>query len=212
VDPPPTNPSRAERVVKSFAFSVFLFLVWGTFTVSHARTALERFSWMQAVWVAYNATLAVLFLVRSRPSVVSLDPIHWIVALATSFSGFFFRRYEPVPDTAERLGEVLVLGGVVLSGIGALSLGRSYDVFPALRGVTTGGLYALVRHPMYVASMVIRLGYLAANRSNYNLMIFAIMLGLYALRAAFEESTLWRDERYREYARQVPYRFIPGVY
>jgi len=208
----PTNPSFAERVVKSFGFSLVLFLIWGAFTVTHVRKVLEQFSPMQAVWVVYNATLAVLFLVRSRPSVVSLNPIHWVVALATSFSGFFFRRYEPVPETAERLGEVLVLIGVVLSGIGALSLGRSYDVFPALRGVTTKGLYAVVRHPMYVASMILRLGYLAANGSLYNVAGFVVMVGLYSLRAAFEESTMQSDERYREYARRVRYRFVPAVY
>lgn len=121
-----------ERFVKSFAFSLFCFLIWGSMSFARARHLAHEFSWMEAVWVAYNALFAGLFLVRTRPVVVSLDPIHWLVALLTSFSGFFLR---PSLGAWLRLGilpDLLILLGLVGSGTTAVALRRSYDFLPAL--------------------------------------------------------------------------------
>ena len=203
----------AERLLKSFGFSVALFLFWGTWTVLRGRSLLERFELAECAWVVYNATISMLFLVRSRPSVVSMDPVHWLVALATSFSGMFFHRYvaDP-PPLRSAMADCSVYAGLLASGVAAVSLGRSYDFLPALRGVQTRWLYGLVRHPMYLSAMVIRLGYLLRHCSYYNLVVFLVMVWLYVKRAAFEETIMRNDPRYREYTEKVPYKFLPGLH
>src|SRR3989304_6265654 len=113
---------------------------------------------MEGLGLASNATITLLFLVRTRPSRVSLNPLHWLVALLTSFSGLFFEGRSTSPYHADLLGDALILLGLTGSGSAAVALGRSYDFLPALRGVSTGWLYRYVRHPMYVSSIVMRLG------------------------------------------------------
>ena len=83
---------RVERALKSFALSVLLFLTWGSLTALKARSLRADFAWIELAWVAYNALIAILFLIRSRPSQVSMNPWHWFVALITSFAGLFFAR------------------------------------------------------------------------------------------------------------------------
>jgi protein-S-isoprenylcysteine O-methyltransferase Ste14 len=110
------------------------------------------------------------------------------------------------------LAEVLIGLAIALGIWSALLLGRSYDFLPALRGVRTEWLYQIVRHPMYLSSMVIKLGYVLKHPSIYNLLIFAIVVVLYDKRAKYEEDVMSSDVSYRNYLRQVRYRFIPGVY
>jgi protein-S-isoprenylcysteine O-methyltransferase Ste14 len=202
-----------ERVLKSFAFSVALFVVWGWVAYRKAKGLVSHFDAVELAWCVYNAAISVLFLVRTRPSVVSTDPVHWVVALITSFSGYFFQTYSSRQDSAlTRTANGLIGAGLLLGIFTAVSLGRSYDFLPALRGVQTGWAYSAVRHPMYLSSIVIRLGYFFRHASPYNLAVFIIVLWLYALRCRFEETVMARDSRYSAYMREVPWRLVPGLY
>ncbi len=200
-----------ERFLKSFVFSALCAVVWGYFGASRARALVHDFSWMEVVWLAYNVTISALFLVRSRPSQLSMKPVHWLVALLTSFSGLFFARGVAGGATLVLVGDVLVLVGLAGSGTAAVALGRNYDFVPALRGVSTGWLFRYIRHPMYAASIIIRLGYLTTHLSAYNCVVFLIMVWLYDQRAGFEEQIMRNDPRYREYENRVRFRFVPGL-
>ena len=205
--------TTTERILKSFGFSLALFLFWGSLTAWRTRGLVEHFGPIECAWLIYNATSSVLFLIRSRPSIVSMNPVHWIVALVTSFSGFVFKRYgvEPLPIWAV-MSDTLIFLGLVLGGAAALALGRSYDFLPALRGVQAKWVYEVIRHPMYLSSIAIRLGYLVRHFSVYNLAVFVVTAWLYDKRAAFEEAIMRNDPRYRDYAQKVRSRFLPGIY
>ncbi len=204
--------SSVERFVKSFAFSLLLGAIWATLSASRTRSLFARFSWIEFLWVFYNVAITVLFVIRSRPAVVSLNPLHWVVALLTSFSGFFFQRLESSNPGAELVSTALTGLGLALGIAAAINLGRSYDVFPALRGIRTGFLYGRVRHPMYTSSLIIRLGYVVANPSWYNAALFFALVWLYILRAGYEESILARNSDYLSYAQRVRCRFVPFVF
>ena len=187
--------------------------VWVALTAGRTRTLLRSWDPIDALWVAYNAILAGLFLIRSRPAVVSMNPVHWIVALLTSFSGLFFGKQ---PDSASPglsgVADVLIVAGLIFSGLTALYLGRSYDFLPALRGVQTRGPYRFVRHPMYALSLLMRFSYVLKHPSPQNVVILLIVILLYDRRAAFEESIMRHDARYRSYEEMVRCRFLPKVY
>jgi protein-S-isoprenylcysteine O-methyltransferase Ste14 len=95
---------------------------------------------------------------------------------------------------------------------GKLSLGRSFGLMPANRGIVCSGLYRVVRHPIYLGYLVTHAAYVAANPSVWNIaLLTAADLALMA-RAVCEEATLARDAEYRAYQGRVRWRVVPGVF
>jgi protein-S-isoprenylcysteine O-methyltransferase Ste14 len=202
-----------ESFLKSFAFSGLLCLVWGSFSVFHGRRLLESFEFTELLWFVYNVTISLLFLVRVRPSLVSMNLVHWVVALVTCFSGFIFVRQDtnggPILSFA---ADSLIVFAIVLGIVTAFILGRSYDFLPALRHVKTEYVYEIVRHPMYLSSIIIKLGYVLKNPSIYNICLLMVITVLYDKRAKYEEEIMSRSDSYVMYLRRVKYRFMPGIY
>jgi protein-S-isoprenylcysteine O-methyltransferase Ste14 len=95
---------------------------------------------------------------------------------------------------------------------GKLSLGRSFGLMPANRGVVSTGMYRLVRHPIYLGYLVTHVAFLAANptAANFTLLVAADVALM--MRAVCEERTLARDSAYREYQHRVRWRVLPGVF
>ncbi len=202
-----------ESFLRSFAFSVLLSLSCAALAAPHAWALLKGFDVFELLYLAYNLTVAFLFLIRTRPSLVSMSLVHWTVALLTSFSGFFFVREDANPPAALLLsGDTLIGVSVLFSLMAAMVLGRSFDIFPALRRVKTRYVYQIVRHPIYLSAIVLRLGYVLKNPSVYNAELLALVAVLYDRRAKYEEDILSHDRSYVEYLRRVKYRFVPGVY
>jgi len=202
-----------ESFLRSFACSAMLSLSCAVLAAPHAWALLKGFDAFELLNLIYNLMVAFLFLIRTRPSLVSMSPLHWAVALLTSVSGFFFARYGSNPHAALVLtGDTLIGAGVLLVFLAALVLGRSFDLFPALRRVKTQYLYRIVRHPIYLSALVLRLGYVLKNPSMYNAALLIVVAVLYDRRARYEEDILSHDRSYLDYLRQVKYRFVPGVY
>jgi protein-S-isoprenylcysteine O-methyltransferase Ste14 len=202
-----------EAFLKSFAFSVLLCLYCVLFAVLRARALLKGFDLFELLHFAYNMTLAWFFLVRVRPSVVSMNLTHWVVALVTSFSGFLFARTGSHGRSLLLFtGDALIAVAILSSLAAALTLGRSFDVFPALRRVKTRYAYGIVRHPIYLSALILRVGYILKNPSLYNAALLALVAVLYDRRAKYEEDILSCDNSYVDYLRRVKYRVVPGIY
>ena len=78
--------------------------------------------------------------------------------------------------------------------------------------LVTNGLYAVVRHPLYFAWMLL---VFAAPHITMTRLTFAVLSTSYlAIAIPFEERSLIRvfGVDYREYQRRVRWRMIPGVY
>ena len=202
-----------ESFLKSFTFSFLLFLFWGYFSLISIRTLLKGFDFIELLWLIYNVTISLLFLIRAKPSVVSMNLIHWAVALITSFSGFLFFRENTNNNPALLFAaDVLIISSLFLGILTSFILARSYDFLPALRHVKTKFVYQIIRHPMYLSSIIIKLGYVLKNPSIYNILLLAVIIVLYDKRAKFEEDIMSHNNSYTDYLQQVKYRFIPGIY
>ena len=106
---------------------------------------------------------------------------------------------------------VSVCGLLVVIG-GKLSLGRSFGLMPANRGVVSTGLYRLVRHPIYLGYLITHAAFVAANPTMWNVLtLVGADLALMA-RAVCEERTLALDPAYRDYQQQTRWRVLPGVF
>jgi protein-S-isoprenylcysteine O-methyltransferase Ste14 len=106
---------------------------------------------------------------------------------------------------------ILACGLVIVIG-GKLSLGRSFGLMPANRGVVSTGLYRLVRHPIYMGYLFTHVGFLIANPTIWNVLILVVTDTAMFVRAVCEEETLALDPAYREYRQQVRWRIVPGVF
>ena len=103
------------------------------------------------------------------------------------------------------IGLLIVIGG-------KMSLGRSFGLMPANRGIVCSGLYRVVRHPIYLGYLITHAAYLAANPTMWNFLVLATAdLGLMA-RAVCEEGTLARDPEYVAYQSRVRWRVVPGLF
>ena len=118
-----------------------------------------------------------------------------------------------VPAIApEMLTVALSAAGLAIVIVGKVTLGRSFGLMPANRGVVSSGVYRLVRHPIYLGYLVTHVAFLAANPSVWNITALVAADAALLARAVCEEATLARDERYRTYQQQVRWRVCPGVF
>ena len=107
-------------------------------------------------------------------------------------------------DLKSMLGLGLVLGGLAIRSWAAGILHKQSQL-------TTSGPYSLVRHPLYVGSFMMMLGFCALIDDAENIwFVLGPFVGLYLLGILSEERTLGQrfGTRWRDYAKSVP-RFLP---
>lgn len=108
----------------------------------------------------------------------------------------------------------LVLSGLVIAMLGIVSLGNSLTATPVPKAnaeLRTTGLYALVRHPIYLGLILICLGLTIFSSSVWGIVILVALNVLLSYKARFEETLLLEKfTGYADYAARVG-RIIPGI-
>jgi protein-S-isoprenylcysteine O-methyltransferase Ste14 len=160
--------------------------------------------------VLLSEGIVVLFLlIRRGTDKISVNARDWIVAFGATVAPLLIVNPETV--FLPRIGLFLMLVGFGFHAAAKLALRRSFGVVPADRGLQMVGLYAFVRHPMYVGYVVTHLGFLLAAPSAWNAAVYAVTWGLFVGRIILEERFLSVNPDYRAYCGKVRYRLIPGV-
>ena len=160
-----------------------------------------------------SETLVVVLTVMRRTTSVIDRSYRARVLTALSILGPMLVRPAAVASLApEVLTVLLSAAGLTIVIAGKLSLGRSFGLMPANRGIVSTGLYRLVRHPIYLGYLITHTGFVAANPTPWNLLM--LVGGDLALmwRAVCEEQTLQQDEAYRAYQQEVRWRVVPRVF
>lgn len=172
-----------------------------------------RFGYIEAAYLAQTLLVGVLFLVRRPAKALDESPGHQAVAVAAFLSGVAF---VGAPATADPLlvgvSRGVVFAANVLGIVTLANLGKSFGVLIAFREVRTGGLYSLVRHPMYGTDILLRVGYLVSHATPVTGILFAVSTACYVYRAVLEERFLAAQPEYRAYMEKVRYRLIPYVF
>jgi protein-S-isoprenylcysteine O-methyltransferase Ste14 len=79
--------------------------------------------------------------------------------------------------------------------------------------VVTTGPYQYVRHPMYVGIIIAMLSVPLALGSWWALLPAALIMIIFIVRTGLEDRTLMEElPGYQEYARQVCYKLLPGIW
>jgi protein-S-isoprenylcysteine O-methyltransferase Ste14 len=114
-----------------------------------------------------------------------------------------------VPDMYTAL---LSGAGLLVIIAGKATLGRSFGLMPAHRGLVSTGIYGWVRHPIYAGYLLTHVAFLIAHPAPWNLALLVASDLSLLVRACYEERTLARDPAYVNYMRRVPWRVAPGVF
>jgi protein-S-isoprenylcysteine O-methyltransferase Ste14 len=93
-----------------------------------------------------------------------------------------------------------------------MTLGRSFGLMPANRGVVSSGVYRVVRHPIYLGYLFTHVAFLFATPSTWNIAALLAADAALLMRAVCEEHTLSQDSQYRAYQQTVRWRVCPGLF
>jgi protein-S-isoprenylcysteine O-methyltransferase Ste14 len=160
------------------------------------------------LFIVSEGMIAVMVLFRRGTEAISLRPVDWLTGVLGTALPMLYQ-----PTGGGWVGGAMLMAAGLLISVGAkLSLRRSFGVIAANRGVKRGGLYAAVRHPMYLGYLVTYIGALALNPSVWNAVLLSAWLVFEILRIFAEERVLMQDEAYREHAAKVKFRLVPGLW
>ena len=185
--------------------SLILALFTWRYAIPDAYTPIELF-------VVLHIQAALIFAFRQPARYSTRRPLEILV---TVLSLTYFLTFEL---NSRSSAPVALAGGIVtsirsvLTIVSVQSLGQSFAILPALRDIRTFGTYRFVRHPIYLSYIIAALGTLMRHPSLRNTIVVLAGIGLMLWRIRFEERLLTQDERYRNYAAEVRYRLIPGLY
>lgn len=161
--------------------------------------------------LASEALVVVLTVFRRPAAIVDRS---WTARLLTAFATFGPPLVKPsaVAGAPESFTVALTAIGLIIVVMGKISLGRSFGLTPANRGVVCSGLYRVVRHPIYLGYLLTHLGFVIANPLNWNWIVLGAADVALMFRAVREEKTLALDPAYRDYLQRTRWRIVPGVF
>jgi protein-S-isoprenylcysteine O-methyltransferase Ste14 len=159
-----------------------------------------------------EALVVLLVLLRRNATVVDRR-LHVRAATMVSMVSPFLVRPGPVGSLfPESVNVALAAIGLSIVVAGKISLGGSFGLLPAHRGLVQGGVYRVVRHPIYVGYLLSHVAFVFSHPSLWNIGVFAVGDLALIARVVFEERTLARDSAYTRYCQQVRWRLLPGLY
>jgi protein-S-isoprenylcysteine O-methyltransferase Ste14 len=183
--------------------------------LSYARTFLTQeltplLVVRETFFAAYLLMAFILLAVRNRATAFTGNKADYAYTILGFTSPLFF-QISPYAGPFV-LAASLEFIGLVFVVSAFTSLNRSFGLAPENRGIKTGGVYRIVRHPMYLGYILAEAGYLIENSSTLNVFIFLVSALFLLLRLRAEERLLQQDQAYRSYARKTRWRLLPLVY
>ncbi len=167
------------------------------------------------IYVVQHIVVLVIAVTRRPPKAQDrslLSGTAVAVAYSYSYAQVIYLNWVPGDPAWPNAGLVIVTVAASLSFASLLTLGRLFGVRPALRGLTMGGPYRVIRHPMYLAYMIADVGY---NLQEWNVGTVVLTVSgwaslLYRIHA--EERILSQDAGWPKYLMSVRYRLLPGLW
>jgi class 3 adenylate cyclase/protein-S-isoprenylcysteine O-methyltransferase Ste14 len=169
------------------------------------------------VWIVYVATVfEILFMISSfalyyyaayGPSLNVLHRSSWTSWLTDFLLPHFSYTSSPLLNALPNLGGPLIALGALLFAVGFIQV---YGAKVGRRGLVTGGLYRLARHPQYLGLALVGLGAFLLWPRVLVLVAYVTMLFLYERLAGWEETRCLAKfgDAYREYQRRTG-MFLP---
>jgi len=208
--PPALQRRRFLADVPDTLARIFVAALFVLFSIRLGNSFLETLRPTTLLLLCSESLIVVLMIVRR--SAIVVDRV-WKTRAVTALS--IVGPYLVQPD-GNGLPDIytspLLAGGLLLVIGGKVSLGRSFGIMPANRGVVRAGAYRVVRHPIYTGYLITHVAFAFGNPTAWNLAtLFAADLAL-TIRALYEERVLRHDPRYVDYCALVRWRLLPGLF
>jgi protein-S-isoprenylcysteine O-methyltransferase Ste14 len=180
----------------------------------HAASNFAQTSQVISLMMIVSEALPVAFVLFRRPSqMLSAHPLDWSVGIAGTMMPLLVRPSTTSSALVPVVGCLLIMiAGIYLEIAAKLSLGRSFGIIAANRGVRTKGPYRFIRHPMYAGYLLTHIGILLAMPTWRNAALYSMTLIFQLWRMEREECVLRRDADYRSFAERVRYRLLPELF
>jgi protein-S-isoprenylcysteine O-methyltransferase Ste14 len=221
-------------MAKLFASLVGLILVMGAMIFAAAGTLDYWQAWIFLACYFGSSLVISLWLFRNDPALLERRMRGGPLAegernqkIIVAIISLGFIALLVVPGLDRRFGWshmsawVAIAGDVLLIAgwLGILAVFRANTFAAATIQVASGqrvistGPYAIVRHPMYAAALLMLLGIPVSLGSWWGVLVLAAILPALAWRLLDEERVLVRDlEGYADYRRKVRWRLIPHLW
>lgn len=192
------------RLTVGLLFAMLSLNMMSDFVHTHRLTGL--------LLLVSEALVAVLTIVRRRTRIVDRSPGAAVVTTISVVGPALLRSAEGAGVFPDQLTALVSVLGLIAVIAGKITLGRSFGIAPANRGVVVAGPYALVRHPIYTGYLVTHLAFAFAYPTPWNLAILLATDVALIMRALCEERVLATDRMYQTYCRRVAWHLVPGVF
>ena len=210
----PAN-DRAQRRQRDLADLAARLTIGALFTLMAIRIGADFLATgrLTGLLLLASETLVVVFTVfRRAPSIVDRSLRARMLTTMSMMGPFLVRPASVLALAPELVTVIMSAAGLMVVIGGKMSLGRSFGLMPANRGIVSTGLYRLVRHPIYMGYLITHVGFVLANPTLWNALTLIFADLALMVRAKCEEKTLAQDAAYREYQQKVRWRVVPGLF
>ena len=204
--------SITRRAFLDYFEGIVIVLFYTSFVWQLIRDYLETGRIITLLFVLSEGLVVLFTLIRRPAKDVTRLTSDWVLGFAGTLCPLLLRPLDAEPLVAPAICTMLVLAGLTLQIAAKLTLRRNFGIVAANRGVSTGGPYQLLRHPIYAAYALVGLGFVLSNPTLWNLSIYLVGCGLQVARMLIEERLLMKDAGYRAFAEKVRYRMIPLIF
>jgi len=207
---------RDPRESRAIAADIVARLVVGALFALLSYNLLADFARTQRITglllLVSESLVVVLTILRRRARIVDRSvPAAVVTALSLVGPALLRPAQGPglVPDLVTAVASAI---GLIVIIAGKITLGRSFGIAPANRGVVVAGPYAFVRHPIYFGYLITHVAFACAHPTPWNVLTLVVTDAALITRALYEERVLARDDIYQTYCRRVAWHVVPGVF
>jgi len=194
----------AARAVVSSLFVLLSFNLLGEFMRTGHVTGL--------LLLVSEALVVVLLIVRRPAQFIDRSPIAACVTAISVIGPELLRADDGWALAPDVLTATISATGLILVVAAKLTLGRSFGLVPANRGVVVEGPYKAMRHPIYAGYLITHAAFLLAHPGLWNVSIVLVADLALIVRALLEERVLTQDPQYRRYCTRVNWHLVPGLF
>jgi protein-S-isoprenylcysteine O-methyltransferase Ste14 len=209
---PVSDPDARTRDLGELVSKTIIVVLFSLMAVRLAADARATGHVTGVLLLVSEALVVVLTMFRRPAALVDRTPTARLLTALSMFGPPLVRPASFMALAPEMLTAMITGLGLVVVVLGKLSLGRSFGLTPANRGVVCSGVYRFVRHPIYLGYMTTHVGFLLANASAWNISLLVVADIAMMFRALYEERALGHDAGYRDYMQRVRWRVLPGVF
>lgn len=192
------------RVAVASLFVMLSINILADFTRTHRVTGL--------LLLVSESLVVVLTIIRRRARLADRSVVATLVTAISLAGPALVRTGGGLGVVADGVTALASSIGLIVVIAGKITLGRSFGVIPANRGVVVAGPYAFVRHPIYAGYLLTHVAFACAYPTGWNIGVLVAADAALVARALVEERVLAADRAYQTYCRRVAWHLVPGVF